>query len=94
MEHRIDTLLGIGAARAGGAGLSLVLAPRLFRRLLTDFLKLSDEQLRVIGYVLVGIGATLFAQRAVRRSLSAQIEALSLDGKGRSLPSLSVPAPA
>lgn len=76
----VITLVGL---RFGGVGLSFVLAPRWIRRLMADFVKMSDAELRVIGYVLVGSAAALFAQQASLRALSAKIDALPKD---RALP--------
>ena len=69
----VISLVGL---RFGGVGLTFVLAPRWMRKLMGDFIKMSDAEMRVIGYVLVGAAATLFAQQATLRALSAKIDAL------------------
>lgn len=74
---RTSALVSLVALRFGGVGLTLILAPRWFRNVLADFIKMSDGELRVIGYVLVGAAGTMLAQQAGRRALSAKIEALS-----------------
>jgi uncharacterized protein YjeT (DUF2065 family) len=74
---RIEALLSLVSLRMFGAGLSLVLAPRGFRRVVKGFLELSDNQLRVIGYVLLGSAASLVAQQAVSRALSSKMDALA-----------------
>jgi uncharacterized protein YjeT (DUF2065 family) len=71
----LETLVSIIGMRAGSAGLMLVLAPRLLRRVLLDFTKMSDNELRIIGYVLLGTGATVLAQKALKRSLLASLAA-------------------
>jgi uncharacterized protein YjeT (DUF2065 family) len=77
MADRIETALSLVGFRAAGAGIGLVLSPRWFRSVVTDFIKLSDNELRIIGYVLLGTAASIFAQRAATRVLSAKIDALS-----------------
>src|SRR6478609_3087258 len=73
MADRIEIALSLVGLRALGAGLGLVLSPRWFRSVITDFIKLSDNELRIIGYVLLGTGASIFAQRAATRVLSAKL---------------------
>jgi uncharacterized protein YjeT (DUF2065 family) len=63
--------------RTGGAGLLMVLAPRWLRRLMADFMKLSDNEMRVIGYVLVGTAAGILAQLATKQALFAKLDAFS-----------------
>jgi uncharacterized protein YjeT (DUF2065 family) len=81
MANRIETVLSLVGVRAGGAGLALVLAPRWFRNVLADFVKCSDNELRTIGYVLLGTAASIFAQRATTHLLSSKIDALSKEGR-------------
>lgn len=76
----VITLVGL---RFAGVGLSFVLGPRFIRKLMADFVKMSDAELRVIGYVLIGSAAALFAQQASVRALSAKMDALS---RQRALP--------
>jgi hypothetical protein len=42
------------------------------------FAKLPDNEMRVIGYVLLGTAAGVFAQEATKRALSAKIDRLQL----------------
>jgi uncharacterized protein YjeT (DUF2065 family) len=81
MTNRTETVLSLVGLRAGGVGLALVLAPRWFRGVLTDFAKLADNELRVIGYVLLGTAVSVFAQRATSQLLSAKIDALAKEGR-------------
>ena len=87
MADRIETVLSLVGFRAAGAGLGLVLSPRWFRSVITDFMKLSDNELRIIGYVLIGTAASIFAQRAATRVITAKLEALS-----KERPALATPA--
>jgi uncharacterized protein YjeT (DUF2065 family) len=77
MADRIETALSLVGLRALGAGIGLVLSPRWFRSVITDFIKLSDNELRIIGYVLLGTSASIFAQRAATRVLSAKLDAIA-----------------
>jgi uncharacterized protein YjeT (DUF2065 family) len=76
VETRLDALLSLIGLRAGAAGLALALSPRWFRHVVEGFLKLSDNELRIIGYVLIGTSASVLAQRAYSRALSAKIDDL------------------
>jgi uncharacterized protein YjeT (DUF2065 family) len=76
VETRLDALLSLIGLRAGVAGLALTLSPRWFRHVVEGFLKLSDNELRIIGYVLIGTSASILAQRAQTRTLTAKIDAL------------------
>jgi uncharacterized protein YjeT (DUF2065 family) len=76
VETRLDALLSLIGLRAGAAGLALTLAPRWFRHVVEGFLKLSDNELRIIGYVLIGTSASVLAQRANTRALTAKLDAL------------------
>lgn len=69
----VITLVGL---RFAGVGLSFVLGPRWIRRLMADFAKMSDTELRMIGYVLIGSAAALFAQQASLRAIAAKIDVL------------------
>jgi uncharacterized protein YjeT (DUF2065 family) len=84
VTSRVDALLSIIGFRTGAAGLMLVLAPRWFRQMLMGLAKLSDNELRIVGYVLFGTGASILAQRAVKHELSSKIDALV--GERRPLP--------
>jgi uncharacterized protein YjeT (DUF2065 family) len=76
VETRLDALLSVIGFRAGAAGLLLTLSPRWFRNVVEGFLKLSDNELRIIGYVLIGTSASVLAQRALTRTLTRKIDAL------------------
>jgi uncharacterized protein YjeT (DUF2065 family) len=77
VSSRLETIVSIVGLRSGLVGLSLILAPRWLRRMMTDFMKLSDNEMRVIGYVLVGTAASILAQQATKQTLAAKLEALS-----------------
>jgi hypothetical protein len=55
----------------------MILAPRWLRRVMADFIKLSDNELRVIGYVLLGTAAGIFAQQVTKQALGARLDALA-----------------
>jgi uncharacterized protein YjeT (DUF2065 family) len=80
---RADAFISLLSLRFAGAGMSFVLGPRWVRRIMKGFTRMSDTEMRVIGYVLVGAAAVMFAQQVTRRSLSAKIDALA---KERALP--------
>lgn len=73
---RATALVSIMGLRFAGAGLGLVLGPRWVRNMMADFLKMSDSELRIIGYVLLGAGVVIGAQQATRRALSDQLREL------------------
>lgn len=75
--ERLDAVFSLAGVRAAGVGTWLVLAPQRFRKLLKGFLGLSNNQLRVIGYVLLGTAASILVQQASKRALSAKIDALA-----------------
>jgi uncharacterized protein YjeT (DUF2065 family) len=79
----LETLVSLIGLRAGSAGLLLVLAPRALRRLLSDFMKMTDSELRIIGYVLLGTGATVLAQKALKRSLLSALAEPPRPERGR-----------
>jgi uncharacterized protein YjeT (DUF2065 family) len=73
----METLVSLIGLRAGVVGMSLALAPRWFRRVTAEFLKLSDNELRVIGYVLLGSALSVFAHRATTQALTARLDELT-----------------
>jgi hypothetical protein len=77
LSSRLEGIVQMIGFRTGGVGLAMVLAPRWFRRVMADFLKLSDNEMRVIGYVLLGTAASIFAQQVAKQTLSAKLEAVT-----------------
>jgi uncharacterized protein YjeT (DUF2065 family) len=88
VENRFEALLSIIGVRTGAAGFLMALGPRFFRHVVQGFLKLSDNELRIIGYVLLGTSASIFAQRVFTRGLKAKLEA-KLEALGTKQPTLS-----
>ncbi len=76
-ENRIDALTSVIGWRLAGVGAMLLLAPRLFRGLMADLMKLSDGQLRLMGYALLGGAGLLTLQQVTKRALTGKMEALS-----------------
>ncbi len=74
-ENRIDALASVVGWRLAGVGAMLLLAPRLFRGLMADIMKLSDSQLRLFGYALLGGAGFITLQQVTKRALAARIEA-------------------
>jgi uncharacterized protein YjeT (DUF2065 family) len=72
----MESLVSLIGWRTGGAALAFILAPRWMRNLLADFIKLSDNEMRIIGYVLFGTSVSLLAQQLTRSALSGKIDAL------------------
>ena len=77
MLSRLETIVSVIGLRSGLVGLSLILAPRGLRRMMSDFIKMSDNELRLIGYVLVGTAASILAQQATKQALAAKLEGLA-----------------
>ncbi len=77
MYSRLETIVSLIGLRTGGVGLAMALAPRWFRHVMADFLRLSDNEMRVIGYVLLGTAASILAQQATKQALTAKLEARS-----------------
>ena len=77
MGNRMSAIVSLIGVRAGAAGLALVLAPRWFRRVIFEFAKLSDNEMRIVGYVLLGTAAGVLGQAVLRQELSSKIDALS-----------------
>jgi uncharacterized protein YjeT (DUF2065 family) len=75
--ERLDTIASLVGARLGLAGLLFTIGPRWSRRLLEDFARLTDDEMRIIGYVLIGSAAVIFAQQAAERVVTSRIAALA-----------------
>jgi uncharacterized protein YjeT (DUF2065 family) len=81
VENRFATIFSLLGVRTFVGGMVLTMWPRGFRNLLAGFLKLSDNELRVIGYVLLGTGVSVLAQQTSLRALSSKIDALAKGGR-------------
>lgn len=77
MSSRLETIVSLIGMRSGAAGLALILAPRWLRRMMADFSRLSDNEMRIIGYVLFGTAANILAHQALKQTLTARLEGLS-----------------
>ncbi len=76
-ENRFDLLASLIGWRLAGVGAMMLLAPRLFRGLVADVTKLSDAQMRLMGYALLGGAGLVTLQLVTKRALAGRIDALS-----------------
>jgi uncharacterized protein YjeT (DUF2065 family) len=74
-EDRFDALASVIGWRLAIGGSVMLFAPRLFRGLMADLMKLSDSELRLMGYALLGGAGIVALQQVTKRALAGRFDA-------------------